>query len=1161
MSAATPSAGWPNEPAGTAGRRVKPAPFAYHAPETLDETLALLASGDDTRVLAGGQSLVPLLKARVLQPAVVVDVNRVPGLAGVVEANGRLRIGALTRQQALLDDETAGRAQPLLPAAGRFAGYLATRHRGTVGGSLAFAAPWAELTAAVVALDAQLEIRSSRGERIVSARSFFRGPHETALEPDELLTAVDVPAAAPRTGAAFHEVSVRYRDFAQVAAAATVTVDEAGSCTAVELVLLRVGPVPQRIDASHLVGRPIDAAALATSPSCWPGSSRRTTSRRPAPTASASPQPSPAEPSQKPRRRAGSLDERTAPIRLQVNGAWHDGLVEPRLTLSDFLREDLDLTGTHVACENGFCGNCNVLLDGETVRSCLMFAVQADGRALTTVEGLAAPDGTLGSLQQAFHDNHGLQCGFCTPAMLLTAQEYLAAHPDGGTDEQIRDAISGVLCRCTGYQHIVDSIRAAARRRLHEHRRAGSERRQGRARDRGRRTRPAAGSARACNRVEDPRFLRGQGRYLDDIKLPGMLHAAVVGARTPTRGSSRSTPRRPRRSRASSAVVTGKDVAERAAPLPSFGAGPIVQDLIAIEKVRHYGETVAAVIAENRYVAEDACALIEVVYEQLPGCARPGRRARGGLPARARGARDEHRLRAHLLLRRGRQGLRGRRPLRHRGALLATLDGDADGHERRDRRLRPGHGCRDDPRQLDELHLLPLADRGLAEDPGRQAPARTRRRGRQLRLEVLHAQGADVRRVPLDARRQAGEVRRGPPDHIVNNDHCGSDRRYEASLAFDDDGEFKALRISCVDDYGAYLQFGTGTHGNALSQIVGPYRIQHVEYSLAAVLTNKNQQGAYRGFGAEVSNWILERLVDMAARDLGLDRVEIRRRNLIPAGSFPYRTPTGNIYDSGNYQGVLAKVLEEVDYDHWVDYRRMPGPRAGTSGSASSPRRSAVSSARPSSGSGSTTRSSRRPRARRARASASTRRARSSSRCIRSRCGATALRPWSRRSSPRSSTSIRPRSSSTTRTRRTPCPGTGPGGSRYTVMVSGAVAGASAELKDKIRRIASDKLEVAEADLEFRDGGVGVVGVPDRHLTLADIAHDRVHVPARPAGRHAERSRRAVDLRPPADDPAERRPLRPRHLLSLRRSRLAHRRDRGRCRNGQARVPPLRRRS
>ena len=149
-------------------------------------------------------------------------------------------------------------------------------------------------------------------------------------------------------------------------------------------------------------------------------------------------------------------------VSVEVNGAVRSATVEPRLTLADFLRDELDLTGTHVACENGVCGNCNVLLDGETVRSCLLFAVQVEGRSLTTVEGLAEPDGTLGRLQQAFHDNHGLQCGFCTPAMLITAHEYLQSNPDGGTDEQIREAISGVICRCTGYQHIVDSIRAAA---------------------------------------------------------------------------------------------------------------------------------------------------------------------------------------------------------------------------------------------------------------------------------------------------------------------------------------------------------------------------------------------------------------------------------------------------------------------------------------------------------------------------------------------------------------------------------------------------------------------------------------------------------------------------------------------------------------------------
>ena len=155
---------------------MKPAPFAYHAPESLDEVLALLASGGDVRVLAGGQSLVPMMKARALKPTAVIDVNRVPGLAFVEEEGGAVQIGALTRQQALLDDDVAGREQPLLRAAGRFAGYLATRHRGTVGGSLAFAAPWAELTAAVVALDAQLEIRSARGERTVAARCVLPRP-------------------------------------------------------------------------------------------------------------------------------------------------------------------------------------------------------------------------------------------------------------------------------------------------------------------------------------------------------------------------------------------------------------------------------------------------------------------------------------------------------------------------------------------------------------------------------------------------------------------------------------------------------------------------------------------------------------------------------------------------------------------------------------------------------------------------------------------------------------------------------------------------------------------------------------------------------------------------------------------------------------------------
>jgi aerobic carbon-monoxide dehydrogenase small subunit len=152
------------------------------------------------------------------------------------------------------------------------------------------------------------------------------------------------------------------------------------------------------------------------------------------------------------------------PLRIEVNGRSHEHEVEPRRTLADFLREELGLKGTHVACEHGFCGNCNVLLDGEAVRSCLLFAIQTHGRMVETVESLAEPGGELSELQQAFTEHHALQCGFCTPAMLLTAQQFLRESPGETDDRAIREAISGVICRCTGYQQIVEAIQSVAAR-------------------------------------------------------------------------------------------------------------------------------------------------------------------------------------------------------------------------------------------------------------------------------------------------------------------------------------------------------------------------------------------------------------------------------------------------------------------------------------------------------------------------------------------------------------------------------------------------------------------------------------------------------------------------------------------------------------------------
>jgi CO/xanthine dehydrogenase Mo-binding subunit len=592
----------------------------------------------------------------------------------------------------------------------------------------------------------------------------------------------------------------------------------------------------------------------------------------------------------------------------------------------------------------------------------------------------------------------------------------------------------------------------------------------------------------SVNRVEDPRFLRGEGRYIDDIKLPGMAHAAIV--RSPHAHARILAIRTEAAERLPGVirVVTGADVAARAAPLPSFGAGPIVQDMIAIEKVRHYGETVAAVIAENRYIAEDACDLIEVDYEQLPVVLDPfeARKDGGALVHEKLGtnvayertfsfgevdrafAEADHTVRAQLRWPRS-TGM----PMDTNGAI-----GDYD----------RGTGVVSIyANSMNFTYFLWLIAASL------QVPAS------KLRIVPVAAGGSFgskffMHKVPTFAAFLSMLV--GQPvkyvedriTHIVNNDHCGSDRHYDASLAFDADGHFQALRIDCVDDYGAYLQFGTGTHGNALSQIVGPYTIQHVEYSLAAILTNKNQQGAYRGFGAEVSNWVLERLVDLAARELDLDRVELRRRNLIGPDQFPYRTPTGNIYDSGNYQGVLDKVLEAVDYDHWVAEReraRAEGRHVGI-GVVASQERSVFSSTEfwfwfddpqftPTSS------------------------PESASLQI-DPTGQIVVTLHSQSlwgNSPETVVSqvvaeefdVAPDSITVTYAdSQHALPGTGPGGSRYTVMVSGAVAGAAAQLKDKIRRLVAHKLEVAESDLEFRDGAVGVRGMADRQLTLAEVA-------------------------------------------------------------------------
>jgi aerobic carbon-monoxide dehydrogenase medium subunit len=243
---------------------LKPPRFDYEAPSSIAEALALLRQhGEEAKILAGGQSLVPLLNFRLVRPRVLVDLNEIPALAGIREADGTLVIGAMTRQREVETSALVRERCPLLAEAMPQIGHAQIRNRGTVGGSLAHADPAAELPAVVAALGGELVIRSASGERVLPAAQFFVTYLTTALEPGELLVELRLPVTPPGSGSAFMEISRRHGDFALVGVATAVTLDEAGTCTGAAIALTGVGPTPVVAGdaAGALVGtRPTPAA-------------------------------------------------------------------------------------------------------------------------------------------------------------------------------------------------------------------------------------------------------------------------------------------------------------------------------------------------------------------------------------------------------------------------------------------------------------------------------------------------------------------------------------------------------------------------------------------------------------------------------------------------------------------------------------------------------------------------------------------------------------------------------------------------------------------------------------------------------------------------------------------------------------------------------------
>jgi 2-furoyl-CoA dehydrogenase large subunit len=597
-------------------------------------------------------------------------------------------------------------------------------------------------------------------------------------------------------------------------------------------------------------------------------------------------------------------------IELVVNGERQAAVVSARTSLADFLRGQLGLTGTHLGCEHGVCGACTVLLDHEPVRSCIVLAAQAAGHQVTTIEGVSGPAGQLSRLQEAFCSAHALQCGYCTPGMILAAGALLDRDPHpsrAGIDE----ALGGNICRCTGYAQIREAIQLAAEPSPA----TGPAPATGPTAATG--PAPGTGQYRWLSRKgsirEDRRFVTGRGRFVADVNLPGTLHVGLVTSPYPHARITAIDPSQALAVEGVAAILTGEQLARETSPLRQYLNLPDVEwRPLAVGETRYAGEWVAAVVATSRAVAEDAAELVTVDYEELPAVLDPERAILPGAPL----VHPRH----------------GSNVMTRREFTWGDVDGAfaASAHQVQTRV------------RWNRNSTVPLETFGVA-------ASWDEARGlldvwASVQMPQFPDQLAGALRIPSNRVRVHFDVdvggsygvKRGikhgvlagylskmlgrpvtfiedRAENMHGGDFHGPDRIFDVGLACTADGIFTGIRIEVLDDEGAYPGRSPLQLAKPIGTIVGPYRIPVAAYTATAVVTNKTGQVAVRGFGQAPTNYAIESAVDEAARALGLDRLEIRRRNLIQPDEFPYRIPSGSEYDSGDYPTVLAKAVTLAD--------------------------------------------------------------------------------------------------------------------------------------------------------------------------------------------------------------------------------------------------------
>ncbi|MBN1343033.1 MAG: molybdopterin-dependent oxidoreductase [Phycisphaerae bacterium] len=597
-------------------------------------------------------------------------------------------------------------------------------------------------------------------------------------------------------------------------------------------------------------------------------------------------------------------------LSVNVNGLDREIPVEPDTKLLTVLRDQLGLTGAKYGCGEGECGACTVLLDGKPVSSCITLAMEAAGRKITTIEGLASPDGTLHPVQEAFARGEAVQCGFCTPGMILSAKALLDQNPNP-TDEQIRRALAGNLCRCTGYTGIVAAIKQAA------------------AVIRGETTfdpLPDYGAnlvGKPIERLGVRDRVQGKTLYAADLRPPGMLHAAILRSPLPKAKIKKIDVTKARKLKGVRAVITGAD-------LPDKRWGLIFSDevLLARDQVRYVGERVVAVAAETRQIAEKALALVKVDYKPL----RPVLDMEQARKPNAPRVHEDSQTFAP-----GYFDASADPPKDNVTSSFVFTAGDADAaFAQADVVLEEEYRTAPQHQGHIETHVaVAQAGQGgrVTIHTSTQTPFIVRHAVAtyldlpmaKVRVVWMETGGAFGNKIPVFVEPIAAALAlacgRPVQLHYSRQDELVDSRPRAATITriktgARRDGALLARKVEFLLDNGAYTDVGWGTAA-ACQAGVGPYRIPNTCLEGHSIYTNKFNTGPFRAPGYPQITFAVESHTDALAAKLGIDPIELRRMNALRTGD---KTTTGTTIRHDVFYRCLNAVAERIDADPARDH-------------------------------------------------------------------------------------------------------------------------------------------------------------------------------------------------------------------------------------------------